>query len=260
MFSIAALFTFWTKITDGLKWLVENWKAALITAGILYILFCIFTHYDGGDSRPAPTSGLDTISTRVDTFYAEVDSAAIFALLWKDSLPIITKRIKDAIYIPPSLVFESATDETDSLLLCYEALSISSGIIEECDSALRDATALRAYADTMRNDSVEVYVAFEVAGRLTKLPDVRYRDFRGTQIVRETITLKEPTPNPRKLYFSVAAGPRLQWDGNRLDEIEGTAGLGYVGRKNFGGGLEADFTRKDWALRARFVWFLNVSK
>jgi hypothetical protein len=248
------------KILDGFKYVRDNWKPLLKISGGLYIVFCIFTHYDGCNNRRTPISGLDTIDVALDTFYAPVDSAAIFALYWTDSLPVLTKRIKDAIYIPPVLVFEDATDEADSLILCFEALKTASVIIENCDSVLRDATAVRTYGDTVKNDSIEVAISFEVAGTLLRKPEISYRDFRGTQIVRQTITLKEPTPNPRKVYFSASAGPRLQWDGNRLDEIEGTLGAGYIGRKNFGGGFEADFTRNDWAIKGRFVWFLNVSK
>jgi hypothetical protein len=112
-----------------------------------------------------------------------------------------------------------------------------------------DATAIRSYSDSLRNDSIVLYAAFDVSGKLVGEPKFGYRYLLPKEVIREVHTVNHAAKVYRKLYAEAAVGPRLLWKGNELATVVGTLGIGFTDKKDWSYGIAADFSHTDYAVK-----------
>lgn len=248
MITAAAVLSFFPKILPYLK---KYWKEIIVILSISWCLFCIkfHCHSDIEDHGHKPN---DTI---VRLIYP--DTNKILQLHGYDTtIRYVHEQPKRRRFEPEAPTFHPDSDHSDSIAALWLVLQNLSSLVLECDSFYNDAIAIRGYADSLRNDSIEIGVKFEVEGRLRGEPKISYRYLAPSREI--TITVHEYPK--RKMYIEAGVGPRLLWKDNVPDAIITKVGLGYVGKKNLGVGLNGQFTHKDYAVLLSGRWYFNVGK
>jgi hypothetical protein len=112
-----------------------------------------------------------------------------------------------------------------------------------------DAVAIRSYSDSLRNDSIVLYAAFDVSGKLVGEPKFEYRYLLPKEVIREVHTVNHAAKVYRKLYAELAIGPRLLWKQNELTTAIATIGVGFTDKKDWSYGIAADFSHTDYAVK-----------
>ena len=238
----------------------EHWKQLIAFILLCWTVMCLLTHCSGVIDPWGHHSSNDTIRT-IDTAWVYPDTNAIFALHGFDTLPRHVKRLEQRLrFRPKAPVFRPDGDCSDSVMVLRTHSEMLNLILLECDSAFDDAVATRYYGDTLRNDSIEVTLNFKVEGRLKGSPNIAYRYLAPYPVITETIIIRDPHIPKRQVYMGGGIGPRLAWDGNRIDAIIGNAELGYTTRKNLSVGVAGDFTHKDYGVRAVIRKGFNIGK
>lgn len=234
-----------------LPFIQKYWKQILYIIPLIWTMFCILKHCNAPISVPVPGQR-DTI---VRFIYP--DTNAIIKLLGYDTEPKHTDEQKQRKQFRPTTpVFPPVADHGDSIASLWLVLNELSALILECDSFYNDAIAIRTYSDTLRTDSIAVMLSMRVEGRLRGEPDLSYKYLAPSREI--TITVHEYPK--RKMYLEAGLGPRLLWKDNIPDAVVVNVGLGYVGKKNFGGGLNGHFTHKDYAVLISGRWYFNIER
>lgn len=260
--SIAALLSvIWHLSKEKLvPFLRKHWKQVIVFILLCWTIMCLLTHCSGVVDPWGHHSSNDTIRT-VDTVMVYSDTNAIFALHGFDTLPRYVKRLEQRLrFKPKAPVFRPDGSCSDSVVVLRTHSQMLELTLLECDSAFDDAVTIRYYGDTLRNDSIEVALNFKVEGRLKGVPNIAYRYLAPYPVITETIIIRDSHTSRRQVYVGGGIGPRLAWDGNRMDAITGSAELGYTSKKNLSIGVAGDFTHKDYGVRAVIRKGFNIGK
>jgi hypothetical protein len=250
--TLATIFAF---VKPFFTFIGKYWKQVSWVGLLIWAIICTLSHCSGRRMPWEKGSGVpDTVSVKVDSIWVYPDTSAIFALKGFDTIPLHIQRLNDRIKQlrkrPTPPVFRVDADCRDSVGVLLGHSILLRDAIDECDSILDDALAIRTYGDILRNDSIEVSIMFKVQGNLRGEPNINYRYLAPYPVITRTVTIKDPpVPNRRQVYIGGGIGPRLNWKDNGLDAIVGSAELGYTNRKFLSVGLAGDFTHNDYVVR-----------
>lgn len=231
-----------------LTFLKENWKQLLFAIFFLWVVVCTLTHCRGLSPWDVREGTNTTI--QIDTFYVYPDTNAIFALYGFDTLPkhvaILQSRAR---FQPKAPNFNGNGGCRDSLATLWNVCNEITQMTLLCDSMYGVATAIRSYSDSLRNDSIVLYAAFDVSGKLVGTPEFSYKYLLPKEVIREVHTVNHAAKVYRKLYAELAIGPRLLWKGNELATVVGTLGVGFTDKKDWSYGIATDFSNTDYAVK-----------
>jgi hypothetical protein len=251
--TLATIFAF---VKPFFTFIGKYWKQISWVGLLIWAIICTLSHCSGKRMPWENGSGVpDTVSVKVDSIWVYPDTSAIFALYGFDTIPIHIEHLNDDIRKlqarrPQAPAFRADADCSDSVRVLLAHRAILKNSLNECDSILVNNFAIRTYRDTIRNDSIEVSIMFKVQGTLKGEPKIDYRYLAPYPVITNTITLKDPPSPPRRqVYVGGGVGPRLNWNGNGLDAIVGSAELGYTNRKFLSVGLAGDFSQNDYGVR-----------
>lgn len=255
---IAILAKYGTSIFGFLK---KHWKQLLVGGLLFWVVVCCVSHCRYVSPWDRHVGRTDTVSIKVDTVWVLPDTNAIFALHGFDTLPKYVRELENRKrFKPKAPVFPLHADDHDSISALVAYGELLKGTLIECDSLYGDAVALRAYSDTLRNDSIELSVGFNVSGKLVGEPKIDYRYLAPYPVITKTITTETVLAQPRKVYVGAAIGPRLPWESDRLDAIVGSAEAGYTDRRDNSFGLQGDFSQKDYTVKFAYRKSFGVGK
>ncbi len=241
--------------------LKQHWKQLLVGGLLLWVVVCCLSHCRHISPWDSHVGRIDTVSIKTDTVWVLPDTNSIFALYGFDTLPKYVHELENRKrFKPKAPVFPAFANEHDSIssLVAYGGLLRET--LLECDSLYGDAVALRAYSDTLRNDSIQLSIAFNVSGKLVGQPKFDYRYLAPYPVITTTITTHTVLAQPRKVYLGVAVGPRLPWESDRLAAIVGSGEAGYTDRKDNSFGLQGDFSQNDYTLKFAYKKSFGVWK
>jgi hypothetical protein len=232
-----------------LTFLKENWKQLLFAIFFLWAVVCTLTHCRG--LSPWDVWEGTTTTIQIDTFYVYADTSKIIELHEKfNTQPKNVKPLQSRTRFQPAPIdFNSNNSCRDSLNTLWAVSKELSEMALLCDSMYGDATAIRSYSDSLRNDSIVLYAAFDVSGKLVGEPKFGYRYLLPKEVIREVVTINHAAKVYRKLYAEAAVGPRLLWKGNELATVVGTLGVGFTDKKDWSYGIAADFSHVDYAVK-----------
>lgn len=252
MIPLAAL-GFASNVLDVLQRLFDflkaHWKETLIIAGLLWAVLC--TKFHCGPAQP-PT----VISEASDTVWVYPDTNAIFALHGFDTLPAYVKRLEKRKWQKPAPKLASAIDCSDSLQEYLTAFNWCDNLLDECDSMYRDATALRGYHDTIRNDSIELAVSLQVEGILRGAPVFNYRRLSPYPVVTNTTTIMQPIP--RKVFVGAGAGIAGTYKRDFSPFPALSLALGYMDKQNRSYALTGDFSQNYWQAKFGVNFYFDL--
>jgi hypothetical protein len=231
-----------------LTFLKDNWKQLLFALFFLWAVVCTLTHCRG--LSPWDAHEGTTTTVKIDTFYVYPDTNAIFVLHGFDTLPnhvaLLQSRTR---FRPKAPDFNNDGSCRDSLNTLWAVSKELSEMALLCDSMYGDATAIRSYSDSLRNDSIVLYASFDVSGKLVGEPKFGYKYLLPREVIREVHTVNHAAKVYRKLYAEAALGPRFNWKENELATVVGTLGIGFTDKKDWSYGIAADFSHTDYAVK-----------
>jgi hypothetical protein len=236
-----------------LEGLVRNpWRTTSILL-CKYVVLCQMFHNGCGTVSGPCGSGIgDTLSIHYDTILHYDTIPVVFE--FQKTTPKETVVQRKAIYRPPVVVMGGATC-SDSVSSLLRTVSMANKVIENCDSTLREQTALRTFSDEMEWEGYKVrYDSLQVKGIMTSPPQFTIVDLTPDTLITKTVTVMAPVN--RKFGLGVEAGPRLQTP-KTYDAINFSINVGYMDRKNNVFLIEAGYdTRQTWEIKAGYrKWF-----
>lgn len=219
------------------------WQSYSALATIALVI-CLMTR-GCGDSQVTDR----TVTTRVDTLFTAVDTNKVRPLNgWSNENVIV--RVDTVIrFKSPRERIPADAGVRDSLDAFRAMLESASLVIKDCDSALREETAMRSYSNTVRDSAIAVDVSLNVRGRVIGEPVFSYRKLLPDTIFRETITITERIGPQRSIWLEAGAGPRFDFNADIL-AVPVEVGVGYMGKKGWGAGVRGDVSHKDWSVKA----------
>lgn len=262
--TLTAIIAFLSKAGPAIRsswpFIKKNWKNILLIGATVWIVICCMSHC--GSSRTGTSNKIDTVGVKTEIRWEYADTNAILQLYGFDTLPRYVRELENRKqFRPMETSIVGADNVSDSIDSYIELLANANTVIEDCDKAFSNAVSVRTYGDTLKNDSIEVSVAFNVSGKLLGEPRISYRYTAPYPVITNTITLKETVVvGPfRKIYLEGGAGPVMTWD-NKLFAISGSLGLGYTDKKNWSYGLRGTFNQNGYTVEAAFRKSFNVGK
>ena len=233
-------------ITSSLPFIKENYKQIIFGLLFIWVVICSLTHC----RHISSWDDYSTTSIQIDTFYVYPDTNAIFALHGFDTLPKYVQQLQSRTRFQPKVPnFDGNGGCRDSLATLWNVCNEITQMTLLCDSMYGVATAIRSYSDSLRNDSIVLYAAFDVSGKLVGTPEFSYKYLLPKEVIREVHTVNHAAKVYRKLYAEAAVGPRLLWKGNELATVVGTLGVGFTDKKDWSYGISADFSHTDYAVK-----------
>ena len=233
-------------ITSSLPFIKENYKQIIFGLLFIWVVICSLTHC----RHISSWDDHSTTTVQVDTFYVYPDTNAIFALHGFDTLPKYVQQLQSRTRFQPKAPNFNGDDGCrDSLSTLWAVCNEISQMTLLCDSMYGDAVAIRSYSDSLRNDSIVLYAAFDVSGRLIGEPKFEYKYLAPREVIREVHTVNHAAKVYRKLYAELAIGPRLLWKQNELTTAVATIGVGFTSKEDWSYGIVADFSDVDYAVK-----------